>query len=223
MASLFRRVNDIINSNINDLLDRIEDPERMIKQLIREMEANIAQAKEGVIHAIASEKQLAREIADHRQQASTWLAKAETALAAGKEDLARAALARKKEYEGIVASLEPAWESARATSERLKTQLHQLELKLEEARHKRSSLLARQRASEARSHMHHTLDRFESGLEAQTRFTRMEEKVLEMEARAEAQAELEDRSELEKQFLELETDTELEAELEALRAKIGKP
>ena len=88
MSSIFKRVSDIINANLNDLLDRMEDPERIIKQIIREMEDNIRQAKEGVINAIASEKQLFRELEKHRKHSGEWLAKAETALKADKKNLA---------------------------------------------------------------------------------------------------------------------------------------
>jgi phage shock protein A len=222
MASIFHRMNDIINANINDLLDRIEDPERMIKQIIREMEDNIAQSKEGVISAIASEKQLARELDNNRQQSAAWLTKAESALEAGNEDLARSALQRKKEFDAIVTNLEPAWAAAKATSERLKTQLGKLESKLEEAKHKRGTLIARQRASEVQAQMHRTLDKFETGLDTHAKFARMEDKVTEMEARAEALAELEDGSELEKEFAKMQVDNDVEAELAALKVKVKK-
>ncbi|MCP4697575.1 MAG: phage shock protein A [Gammaproteobacteria bacterium] len=223
MASIFKRVSDIINANVSDLIDRIEDPERMIKQIIREMEENIQQAKEGVINAIASEKQLFRELEGHRKHAGEWLNKAETALEAGKEDLARSALARKKEIDNIIRNLEPAWESAKSTSDRLKAQLHKLENKLEEAKRKRSTLLARQRATEARQQMDSTMDKFRNGLDVQSRFDRMEDKVGEMEARTEAMAEMDDdASALEKEFQELETDADVETELEALKMKIRK-
>lgn len=223
MSNIFKRVNDIINANINDLIDRIEDPERIIKQIIREMDENILQAKEGVVTAIASEKQLFRELEGHRKDSGEWLAKAETALKADKEDLARSALARKREIDNIISTLEPAWESAKATSDRLKEQLHRLENKLEEAKRKRSTLLARQRASEARQQMDSTLERFRTGLDAQTRFDRMEDKVEAMEARTEALAELnDDASALEKEFMALETDADVETELEALKRKIEK-
>src|SRR5207244_5760138 len=99
MPSIFKRINDVITANINELIDRVEDPERMIKQIIREMEDNIRKAKEGVIEAIASEKQLQKHLENHRRQSAEWLKRAEEALQANKEDLARAALARKKEHE----------------------------------------------------------------------------------------------------------------------------
>ncbi|MCI5146664.1 MAG: phage shock protein A [Candidatus Electrothrix sp. AR3] len=221
MSSIFKRVNDIINANLNELIDRLEDPERIIRQIIREMDENIRQAKEGVVDAIASEKQLFRELEKHRNHAGTWLAKAQTALEADKEDLARSALARKKEIDQIISNLEPAWESAQSTSERLKAQLLQLENKLEETKRKRSTLLARQRATEAQQQMDSTMDRFRSGLDAQARFERMEDKVEAMEARTEAMAELQDdASALEKEFLQLEADADVETELKALKRKM---
>ena len=150
MTNIFKRINDIISANINDLIDRVEDPERMIKQIIREMEESINRAKEGVIDAIASEKRLQKDLEHHRRQSAEWLHKAEEALNAEQDDLARMALTRKKEHDNILKALEPSWESAKATSEHLKAQLHALEAKLEEARRKRSSLVARQRAAEDR-------------------------------------------------------------------------
>ncbi len=218
---IFTRINDIINSSINDLLDQIEDPERMIKQIIREMEENIAQAKEGVIDAIASEKQLFKELDSHRKQSELWQQKAQTALEAEKEDLARSALGRKREIDAVIQNLEPAWTSAKTTSDRLKNQLRQLENKLEEAKRKRTTLMARQRAAEAQQQMGKTLDTFQTGLDAQTKFSRMEDKVSEMESRTEAMAELHnDSSPLEKEFLALEMDQDIEAELVAMRLKI---
>ncbi len=132
MASIFKRISDVISANLNDLIDRVEDPERMIKQIIREMEENISKAKEGVIEAIASEKQLQKDLEQHRRQSAEWQKKAEEALQGNKEELARAALIRKKEHDNIIKALEPSWEAAKNTSERLKTQLHALEAKLEE-------------------------------------------------------------------------------------------
>lgn len=223
MSNIFRRINDIINSNINDLLDRIEDPERMIKQIIREMEENIARCRDDVIGAIASEKQLLRELEQQRKQAEDWQARAEQAMQAEREDLARTALARKKEIERIVGNLEPAWSAARNTSERLKEQLRKLEDKLDEAKRKRTTLAARQRAAEARQQMDGTLRHFESGLDAQKRFERMEDRVAEIEAHIDAAAELDQNaSALEKEFLKLEVDNDVEVELAALRMKIKK-
>ena len=221
MTSLFKRMSDIVNANINDLLDRIEDPERMIKQIIREMEENVNQCKEGVITAIASEKRLFRELETHRRHTQKWLQKAQTALELEKEELARSALRQKKEIDRIISDLEPAWESAKVTSERLKTQLHQLEAKLTEAKLKRSTLIARQQAAQARQQLHQTIDRLPANWESETCFNRMEDKIADMESRTEALAELdEDRSPLEKEFLNMQIDQDVEAELASLKIKI---
>ena len=87
MANLFKRISDVIAANLNDLVDRVEDPERMIKQLIREMEENIASAREGVIDAVASEKQLAKELEHQRRQAEDWQQRARRAMEAGNDCL----------------------------------------------------------------------------------------------------------------------------------------
>lgn len=221
MANLFKRISDVIAANLNDLVDRVEDPERMIKQLIREMEENIASAREGVIDAVASEKQLAKELDHQRRQAEDWQQRARRAMEAGNETLAREALLRRKEHDGIVTNLEASWQSARRSSERLKTQLRALEAKLEEARLKKGSLVARQRAAQAREQMDQVNDRFQTGLNLNQSFGRMADKVGEMEARMEAREELYgDYSQVEREFLKLETDSELEAELAALRKQV---
>jgi phage shock protein A len=222
MTHIFKRINDVISANINDLIDRVEDPERMIKQIIREMEENISKAKEGVVDSIASEKQLQKELESNQKQSAEWLAKAETALLNNNEELARSALARKKEHDNITKVLEPSWESARNTSEKLKAQLKALEAKLEEARRKRSSLVARQHAAEARQQMDKTLSNFEAGIKAQSKFQRMEDRVTEMEARTEAIEELrDDRTQLEKDFLDMEIHAEIDDELQKLKQKIS--
>lgn len=221
MANLFKRLGDVIAANLNELVDRVEDPERMIKQIIREMEENIQNAREGVVDALASEKQLAKELEHQRRQSGEWQERARSALTAGNETLAREALLRKKEHDGIVASLETSWESARRTSERLKAQLRALEAKLEEARLKKGSLVARQRAAQAFEQMDQVRDRFQAGLDLDHSLGRMADRVGEMEARMEAREELAgEYSQLEREFLRLETNVEVEAELAALRKEI---
>lgn len=223
MTNIFKRISDVLTANLNDLVDRVEDPERMIKQLIREMEENINSAREGVIDALASEKQLAKELDSQRRQADDWYNRARRALETGNETLAREALLRKKEHDGIVANLQASWESSRRTSERLKAQLRALETKLEEARLKKSSLVARQRAAQAREQMDKVTDRFQAGLDLNNTFGRMADKVGEMEARMEARAEVYgDYSPAEREFLKMEVDTEIEAELAVLKKEVHK-
>ena len=223
MVSLFKRITDILSANINDLIDRVEDPEVMIKQVILEMEDNIGRAREGVVDAIASEKQLQKELDSNRKQSEEWLAKAELALREGKEDLAKSALTRKKECDDICRALQSSCEMAKTTSEQLKVQLRGLEAKLDEARRKRGTLVARQRAAEARSQMDSTLSHVEAGLASQKVFSRMEDKVTAMEARTEAMTELTDVSDrVNREFRDLEVEKEVADELARLKDKIQK-
>ncbi len=222
MATFFRRITEVISANIDDMIDRVEDPDRMIKRIIREMEENVHQAKEGVIDAIAGEKQLALELKHCRERSDKWAGKAERALRAGNEEPARAALARKKEHDRAAGDLDASLETARNVSYKLKAQLRALENKLAETRRKRTSLAARKQAAEARRRMEVSVSRVRGGMNTGSRFVRMEERVVEMEARVEAMEELnDDSSDLEREIDRLTVDVEVESELEALKSKIG--
>ncbi len=223
MANLFARISDVITANISDLIDRVEDPEKMIKQIIHEMEENIGRAKEGVVDAIASEKTLQQNVDRHRREAKTWQQNARTALKDGKEDLARQALVRKNEHDTILKSLEPALESAQGTSASLKAQLKALDAKLDEAKRKRGALVARQRAAEAMHSMSKLDARFKGGLDAGAKFGRMEEKVAEMEARTQAVTEVySDADTIEQEFLDIQVQTEVDAEMAALKRELDE-
>jgi len=223
MASIFRRINDVINANINDLIDKVEDPERMIKQIIREMEDNIVHAKEGVIIAIASEKRLFRELEQSRQQCDAWQTKAETAMTHNNEALARSALLQKKEYEKIINRVEPMWASAARSSEQLKHQLKQLGNKLNDAKRKKGSLIARQRAAQTQAYMQDADTDFGEQLAAQDNFNRMEDKVLEMEARVQARSELDSLTNSDEDaYIEMAVESEIDAEMDALKRQFKK-
>lgn len=217
MGNLFKRINDVITANISDLIDRVEDPEKMIKQIINEMEENLGRAKEGVVDAIASEKKLRQDVDSHRSRSTEWQEKARTALRNDDEELARSALVRKQEHDKVLKSLVPAYRSASNTSAALKDQLKALEAKLDEAKRKRSSLVARQRAAEASHSMTKMGATFEQGLAAQADFTRMEDRVADMEARTEAINEVYAEDSIDQQFVEMEVQGEVDAELEALK------
>lgn len=220
MTNIFRRINDVINANINDLIDKVEDPEQMIKQIIREMEENIRYSKEGVITAIASEKRLFREVEQHQSKCDEWQEKAETAIKNNNEELARAALGQKKEHEKLHNRIEPMWRAAARTSNDLKHQLKQLEDKLADAKRKRSSLIARQRAAQAQVHMINTSIDFDAHLLSQDNFNRMEDKVMEMEARAQARSELEGQHSIQEEiFIEMEIEAEINSEMNELKKK----
>lgn len=221
--NLFHRLNDILNANVNDLLDRIEDPHKMLQQLIREMEQRIADTRENVVRAITSEKQLARELHLQQQQVQHWQTQAEHALTAQDETLARAALTRKQSYVLQASRLQQSWQSAKNASDKLKEQLQTLQQRLESVRHKQTALTARQHAAIASTELHYTKIQFDRGLNDQTRLDRIEMQVNGLEARAEALAELEqDQSPLEQALFNLETEQAVDADLNALKAKLQR-
>ena len=202
------------------MLDRAEDPEKMIKQMIAEMQEKIQEARNATAQAIAAEKRLKKEIDSNAQQLQDWRAKAEGAVQSDNDDLARKALMRKKEHEHILAGLQPQWESSKAAADDLKVQLQALEAKLAEAKRKQSALAARQRAAEAQQHIHKTIGKVEIDRSAFQTFARMEEKVEQMEAEAQAMAELNAESAaVDEEFRQLEDKDDIERELEQLKAK----
>lgn len=220
----FRRVSDIISANLNEFLDRCEDPEKMLKQMIRDMEETIAESRRGVAKAIAAEKLLRRELDANRKQVEVWEEKAEKAVEAGKDDLARAALARKKEHASLVASLSEQWNRSKATTESLKKDLRALEAKVAEARRKKDSLIARQRAAQASRQIQASMGSVGEGTSAAfTKFERLEDKVEMLEAQAEAVGELgSDRRAIEDAFKELDKEeNDIESELAALKSRVG--
>ena len=220
MTNIFKRINDVINANINDLIDKVEDPERMIKQIIREMEENIRYSKEGVITAIASEKRLFRELEQHQVKFEEWQNKAEVAMKNDNEELARAALGQKKEHEKLINRVEPMWRAASRTSNDLKHQLRQLEEKLADAKRKKGSLAARQKAAQTQEYMINSGIDFDTHLMDQDNFNRMEDKVMEMEARAQARSELEGNHSIREEiYIEMEMEAEINSEMDELKNK----
>jgi phage shock protein A len=216
--SFFTRVSDIINANVSDMLDRAEDPEKMVKMLIFEMEEQIGIAREGVAKAIAGEKQLEANLKKNRALVDEWQGKAEAAVERNDEDLARKCLARKKDFERIASSLQPQWEAARRTSDVLKSDLRRIEEKLDEAVRRRDSLIARQMAAEARREVQSVAPSMNRVQRNFDKFDRMERKIEGMEAEATAYAELADLStDLDRDVERSQRNAEVEVELAALK------
>ncbi|MCR9296283.1 MAG: PspA/IM30 family protein [bacterium] len=220
---IFSRVSDIINANVSDMLDRAEDPEKMVKLLIYEMEEQIGKAREGVTKAVAGEKQLEANLNKNRTLAAEWEGKAGNALEHGDEDLARKCLARKKEHERIADQLQPQWEKARQTSDVLRSDLRRLEEKLEEAIRRRDSLIARQMAAEAQKEVQGIAPAFDKLERSFSKFDRMERKVESMEAEAAAVAAVSGlHRELDKEYEQALKEAEVDSELAALKLKMQK-
>ncbi|MEJ5185186.1 MAG: PspA/IM30 family protein, partial [Rectinemataceae bacterium] len=146
---IFERLKTVISSNINALISKAENPEKMLNQMIIDMNAQLIESKKAVAMAIADEKRLEREMMENKAKADEWEKKAMLAVRAGRDDLAKEALLRKQEYEGYAAQLAQQWEAQKQSVEKLKEALRQLQSKIEEANRKKNILIARAKRAEA--------------------------------------------------------------------------
>jgi phage shock protein A len=227
VPNIFKRISDVITTNIHDILDRVEDPERMIKQVIREMEDNVAQAWKDIIEVSVSEKRLQEDLQHHARQSQEWLQRVEEAIQAGRKDVARTAVRHKKEHDDMIQTFEPAWEAAKKTAERLKTQLLAVQAKLGEAKHIQTVLVARQRAALAQQNMEGTLAKlhgFSSSAispQVQNTFSQAVEKIKVMETRAKVMVEMANiHSWPTQDLLAEERDRVIENELAEIETKV---
>ena len=216
---MFARMADIVKSNISDLLDRAEDPEKMIRQMIREMEEAVSKATASVGTAVANQKRLERHFNEKRAQTEDWQRKAEHAVGAGEDALARRSLERKAIMQKAVDDLGPAMEQSGRTAGQLREQLRELKGKLEEARTREGTLIARHQAAQARKKLAQSISGL--GTDAFSSFERFEQKVESGEAEAEAHAELAgELADVERQVRQLDRSGEVEDELAALKQRL---
>ncbi|MDR2479973.1 MAG: PspA/IM30 family protein [Treponema sp.] len=204
---IFSRLKTLISSNVNDVISKAEKPEKMLNQLIIDMNEQLIESKKAVAMAIADEKKLEREKDNQFAQAGEWEKKAMLAVNAGKDDLAKEALIRKQEYDRAAQEYQKQWETQKASVDRLKTSLRELQNKIEEAQRKKNLLIARAKRAEAQQKIQNTISSVSGNRSAFDAFDRMAAKVDQMEAQADAAKELEDLSadtSLEKRFAELE-------------------
>ena len=209
------RISRIVRANVNDLIDRAENPEVMIDQIIRDMESGVDEARGQIATMIAQEKMLAGDLADAEKLANAWGEKAERAVTAGKDDLAREALRRKRDGDQNAGLYAEQLEVQKHAVARLKEQLGQLESKYQHTLSQRDSLLARQKRARAQREVTEKISEF-SPFDPTADLERMERKIRQNEAEAQAMLEMKDSS-LDAQFDELEVDDEIEAELAALK------
>ncbi|MER3436339.1 MAG: phage shock protein A [Chloroflexota bacterium] len=212
------RLSRLIRANINDLIDSAEDPEKMLNQILRDMESTIAQARKQVQEMIVQQKLLEADRDEARRLASEWGLKAKRAVDAGKDDLAREALRRKRDNEANAQVYEQQVQMQLQVVAKLRDQLRQLEAKYQATLSRRDTLIARHRAARATAQVAETLVSF-SPLDPTADLERMERKIRSSEAKAAALVEM-SADTVEQQFLELE-DPEIEAELAMLKAGIG--
>ena len=221
---IFSRLKTLISSNVNDLISKAEKPEKMLNQLIVDMQGQLLESKRAVALAIADEKKLEREVTNNQALAQEWEKKAMLAVKAGKDDLAKEALLRKQEYEGAEAEYSKQWEAQKDSVQTLKESLRELQNKIEEAQRKKNLLIARAKRAEAQQKIQNTISSVSGNRSAFDAFDRMSQKVDQMEAQAEAAKELEDLStnaSLDKRFAELEkSDASADLLLEDLKNKM---
>jgi phage shock protein A len=207
---LFQRFRRVLSAQLNHLLSKAEQPEKMLNQLILDMNRQLLDVKKSVASAIADEKRLERQLNTYIDQANEWERKAILAVREQRDDLAKEALLRKQEIEGQILQLKNLLVSQHEAVEKLKLSLRELQKKVEEAQRRKNILIARAKRAETAKRMQETMGAISdnSAFEA---FERMAAKVDQIEAEVEALGELETSfsdSNLEKQFKELEQSSQ---------------
>ena len=217
---IFSRMGDIINSNLNAMIDKAENPEKIARLIIQEMEDTLVEVRTDAARNIAERKELGRKADAYKNRAGEWAAKAELALSKDREDLARGALQAKQQAENmseVVLSEIDVLDEAVAKAD---LDLAKLQSKLDEARAKHKALTMRGAVAKNQIKMRSAMTDNKVG-DALARYERMERKVDELEAHVEA-FDLGAGESLESQFAELEANDAIDAELEALKASLNK-
>lgn len=216
---IFSRFADIVNSNISALLDKAEDPEKMIRLIIQEMEDTLVEVRTNSAKAMADKKELARKVESIEQQLEGWQNKATLALTKQREDLARAALIEKQKLQHVLKGLHTEQTLVEETIEKLTAEIGKLETKITETRAKQQALAIR---SQAASHRRDVQRHLHAGRteEAMAKFEQFSRKVDELEAEADLYAQSGQARSLEQEFAELQAQDEIEKELNKLKAQM---
>jgi phage shock protein A len=220
---IFQKLSMLLRSNINDVISRAENPEKMLTQILADMRGQLARARQEVAVAIADERKLRVQVEEEQRHAADWEHRAVLAVREERDDLAKQALLRHQEHTERATALDATWRRQAAETEKLKESLRQLNEKIEEAKRKRNLLVAKQKRAHAQRRIHDTMaglsDR--SAFEA---FDRMAEKIEDSERKALAAAEVTESlssDSLEKAFNQLETNDSVDQRLLALKERMG--
>lgn len=214
---LFTRVSDIVSANLNEMADRFENPEKMLRQAVREMEVAIGNAMDGAAKVIANEKLLKRQLDEQNAQRDLWHERAKSAVAGGNDNNARTALLRKKEHETLITALAEHLAAAEASSQSLRRQIEAMRAKMNEAKRKLVVVTARKQAADARRKLVRDTGGVKLNNDAFQKFDRMCQKVERAEAETEALLELADSGDLDEPIA-VATDLDVESELQELKA-----
>ena len=214
---IFSRFTDIVNSNINALLDKAEDPEKMVRLIIQEMEDTLVEVRSASAKTLANKKEIVNQIAKYESDASDWEAKAELALSKDREDLARAALQEKKKSAEAAEALSKGLAIVDEQISKLQDEIGQLQEKLADAKSRQKAIIMRQKTASSRLEVKKTLDSTKVD-NAMGRFEQYERKIDDLESQVEAY-DLGKKT-LQDEFAELEASDKGEDALAALKAKV---
>ena len=220
--AIFSRIADVLKANINDLIDKAENPEKMVKQIIIDMDAQVSKATQALGQAMASEKHALRQLEEAKKSSAEWERKAKIALQAGNEDLARKALENKVSVDSNIAQFQASYESISSQVAELKDRVSILKSKLEEARAKQNTLIARARMADVQKNVATAISSTDSS-SAFSKLEKMERKVEGKEAEAKAFSEIANDTMFAKdEFAELEKNSSIDSELARLKAELDK-
>lgn len=218
---LFDRIGRVVRANVNSLISGAEDPEKILEQTVIEMQHDLIQLRQAVAQAIATQKRTERQSAQSQATAEEWYRRAQLALQKGEDTLAREALTRRKSYQDTATALTEQIQQQSGIVSQLKQNLVKLESQLSDARTKKDMYIARARSAKASEKLNEMMGRIGTG-SALSAFEKMEEKVLQMEAKSEAIAELNSGDPIERQFKELESgDRGIDDELATMKAQFA--
>ncbi|BAZ43143.1 phage shock protein A, PspA [Chondrocystis sp. NIES-4102] len=216
---LFDRLSRVVRANINDLVSKAEDPEKVLEQAVIDMQEDLVQLRQAVARAIATQKRTEQQYNKNQSEANTWQQRAQLALSKGDENLAREALVRKKSFSDTAATLKAQLDQQEGNVSSLKSNLIALESKISEAKTKKDMLRARANAAKAQVQLQESMNNIGTK-SAMGAFERMEDKVAELEARSQSATELGGVG-IEQQFAALEAGSGVEDELAAMKAQLS--
>lgn len=214
---IFSRFTDIVNSNINSLLDKAEDPEKMVRLIIQEMEDTLVEVRSASAKTLASKKEIVAQISKYETDSEDWAAKAELALSKDREDLARAALQEKKKSAEAAEALQKELGIVEEQISKLQDEISQLQEKLADAKARQKTIIMRQKTASSRLEVKRTLDSSKVD-NAMGRFEQYERKIDDLESQVDAY-DL-GRKTLQDEFADLEAGDKIDEELAALKAKV---
>lgn len=219
--AIFERISDLVKANINDLIDKAENPEKMVKQIIIDMEDQLRKATQGLGTAMGSLNQVKKQLETAQAQSNVWQEKAKTCLEQGNEELAKKALENKVGQDKMVAQYQEMINSMETQVNEIKSQVDILKQKLEEARSKQAMLVARSQMADAKSQMSKTLGNMDSK-SAFAKMDKMEQKIAQKEAQADAFSEVSGVEESESDpFTQMDKENSINEELEKLKKEMN--